>query len=493
MRFLIGEFTHESNCFATVRTDRARFEELNLLVGEEVLVEHRSRTSVVGGFINVLEARKHAVVGSISASAFPSGPVDGEFYRWVRSILLDDAAKESWDGILLSLHGAMFVEEAAGFPDPEGDLVAAIRAVVGPDLPIAVVLDPHSDTTDLLLSAASFTLAYNEEPHRDGHERGLEAAELLLRMKEDGLKPVSARRKAPMLLPAINMATDEGPMHDLHELRAELEKLPDVIDISIHGGFYGSDQEQAGFGIVCTTDGDMALAERLADQVAQAAWRKRHEFIVELTEPDAAVALAKSAGEPIGLVDEADDPAGGGSCDSVLILKAMIEGGITHGGVSTICDPEAVAACVAAGAGSTLTIAIGGKADDLHGPSLTVTGTVRRFHEGPMAIDQWSGKTFDAGMISVLDVGGILVVLTERKMVTENIDIFKNLGFDVRDMQAIVFKGLGLHIRQALEERVRRFLPINGVGVTHPDVTQLGPYRHLSRPIWPFDVDVDFR
>jgi len=87
----------------------------------------------------------------------------------------------------------------------------------------------------------------------------------------------------------------------------------------------------------------------------------------------------------------------------------------------------------------------------------------------------------------VLEVGGVQVVVTERRMVTENIDIFEALGLDVRHMQAVGFKGLGLHVRQALAGKIERFIPVDAVGVTHPDVRKLGRFRRLRRPCWPFD------
>ena len=191
-------------------------------------------------------------------------------FAWARDALLAVARDNGpFDGALLSLHGAMTVDPAAGIDDPEGELVAALRELLGPHFPVGVVLDPHSDTTELLLEHASFTLAYNEEPHRDAYERGVEAAELLQRVASGEIHPVSVRERPPLLLPAINLATDQGPMHALHLLRAELERTPGVIDISLHGGFYGSDQPEAGFSVVCTTDGDRELAARLARQVAR--------------------------------------------------------------------------------------------------------------------------------------------------------------------------------------------------------------------------------
>lgn len=50
----------------------------------------------------------------------------------------------------LCLHGAM---TAQGYDDPEGDLIARIRDLVGPDVPIAAGLDPHRDPVAVRLCA----------------------------------------------------------------------------------------------------------------------------------------------------------------------------------------------------------------------------------------------------------------------------------------------------------------------------------------------------
>ena len=117
---------------------------------------------------------------------------------------------------------------------------------------------------------------------------------------------------------------------------------------------------------------------------------------------------------------------------------------------------------------------------------------MRLLTDKPVPKDGWSSRMSHAGLIGVLDVGGILVIVTQRRLVTENIDLFEHLGFDVRTMEAIVFKGITLHVRQALAGKISVFLPVDGVGVTHPDVTRLGPYQRLIRPCWPFDPQMVF-
>ena len=488
MKVLIGQFSHESNSFCQDLTTEADFALWELVRGQEVIQRHRGKKTVLGAFIEKLEAHGHEILPVVSASTLPSGAVEAGFYRGIVADFTA-AARENpdLDAVLLDLHGAMSVEASAGAHDPEGELIAAIRDVIGDSLPICAVFDPHSDTTALQLESADLTLSYNEEPHRDAYDRGLEICDRLFQIARGEIHPVAARERAPMLLPAINMASDQGPMVALHQLREELEATPGVLDISIHMGFYGTNSVSQGFSVVCSADNDPALARRLAKQVAAAAWRIRHEFIVELVSIDDAVQRALDADEPIGLIDEADDPAGGGSADSVAILRGMIAAGVSSGGVSTVMDAAAARQMAAAGVGAEMQLSLGAKTDSLHGEPISVRGVVRLIHRDPLPMEFWSGLTYDVGLVCVLDVAGILVVVTERKIVTENIDIFELLGFDVRAMQMAVFKGLGLHIRQALEGKIRRFLPVDAVGVTHPDVRQLGDFDQVLRPIYPLD------
>jgi len=486
MRFLIGEFSHESNYFCAHTTGEADFQAWELNWGEEIVHESQGKHTVLGGFIDGLAG--HEVVGSVAAWAVPSGPVEESFYNKIKNYLLESIQNKSpLDGVLLSLHGAMSLESQSVIIDPEGDLIAAVRRVVGEHVPIVAVFDLHSDTTDLLLKNVSITLAYNEEPHRDAYDRGLEAAALIQRICKGDIHPTVSRIRVPMLLPAINMATDKGPMHDLHALRAELEKTPHAIDISIHAGFYGADQPEVGFSVVCTTDNDPDLARYITRQVAIEAWKRRQEFIIPVTPIEQAVQHALTAGKPIGLIDEADDPAGGASADSVAILRGMLAGGITSGGMSTIKDTEVARHMAELGEGARLEVLLGAKTDHLHGEPIFVEGKVAKVNYEPIPMDTWSGRKFDVGIVAVLDIRGILVVVTEHKIVTENIDIFDILGYDVRKMQAVGFKGLGLHIRQALEGKICTFIPVDGIGVTHPDVRKLGPYTRVRRPVWPLD------
>ena len=99
-----------------------------------------------------MQADGHEVVESICAFAQPAGRTVREVYEDLRDeIVADLKAAMPVGAIQLLLHGAMVAE---GYDDCEGDLLAHLRAVVGPDVPIGVELDLHCHYTELMRKSA---------------------------------------------------------------------------------------------------------------------------------------------------------------------------------------------------------------------------------------------------------------------------------------------------------------------------------------------------
>jgi microcystin degradation protein MlrC len=87
------------------------------------------------------------------------------------------------DGIYLDLHGAAVAEHA---DDSEGELLARLRAIVGPELPIVASLDLHANVTHRMLREADALVSYRTYPHVDMADTGELAAELLARRLRAG-------------------------------------------------------------------------------------------------------------------------------------------------------------------------------------------------------------------------------------------------------------------------------------------------------------------
>jgi microcystin degradation protein MlrC len=485
VRFFIGMLAHETNTFSSIPTDRRQFEAYALRYGGELLEAYRDTATCLGGMMSA--ARTHGIdlAPSLAATASPAGRVTKEFYAEARDRLLADLRSAGpLDGVLLDLHGAMVVE---GLDDGEGDLLRAVRAVVGA-LPIAVTLDFHANITRAMVETATLLHGYKTYPHVDMDARGREATERLRDIVAGRVRPTVAFRQPPLLPPIAGQLTARGPMRRLYDLADAMERRPGVISISVFAGFPLADIRDAGLGIYVATDREQALAEELADELAETAWTHRREFLHSAVPVANAVARALAATErPIVLADIADNTGGGAAGDTTEILRELLRAGATETTVACIWDPEAAGACVAAGVGATLTLAVGGKVDPAHGAPLSLTGRVRavsdgRFvYKGPMS----RGLAGNLGPTAVLEVGGVKIVLITHRRQTLDPEMLRIVGIEPATERIVVVKST-VHYRAAFEPLAREIIEVDAPGLSSSNLTRFA-FANVRRPIFPLD------
>ena len=122
--------------------------------------------------------RDRRITHSVSAHATPGATVSREAFDHIAGIICAAATEHraTLDGILLSLHGSMVPSFCE---DGEGELLRRLRAIVGPDLPIAVTLDLHAMVTPAMVEQAQILVSYKTYPHIDMREIGAQAGRLL--------------------------------------------------------------------------------------------------------------------------------------------------------------------------------------------------------------------------------------------------------------------------------------------------------------------------
>ena len=489
MRLFLAMLSHETNTFSNVPTDRTQFEARDLRYGGEILEVYRGTGTCLGGMIAAAERLGATLIPSVAASASPAGRVTRDIYEHVTQRLLADLERAGrLDGVLLDLHGAMVPE---GIDDGEGDVIAAVRKVVGPSVPIAVTLDFHGNLGRDMIANADLLHGYKTYPHVDMAERGVEATERLAQVIAGRIKPTAAWRKPPLMPPLGRQGTAVGPMRRLYDLADEMEKDPKVVSISIFAGFPYADIPDAGLGIYVVTDDDPALAERLAGQLERVAWEHRREFIHTALPVKEAVARALAAdGRPIVLADMADNTGGGAAGDGTEILRELLRVGARGATVACIWDRAAVAACAAAGVGARVTLDVGGKVDDRHGAPLRVTGVVRtlsdgRFvHRGPMM----HGLPGRLGSTAVLDVDDVRVILISYRWQTLDPEMIRFVGIDPLREKILVVKST-IHYRAAFEPIAKEIIEVDAPGLSSSNLSRF-EYRRVRRPIFPLDPDL---
>jgi microcystin degradation protein MlrC len=470
VRIAIGGIWHETNTFASAPTGDFEVHE-----GEALREAFAGTKTPLGGFLESPE-----VVPAFFASTLPSGIVRRATYEALASRFLDRLAAAKPDALLLDLHGAMVVE---GIDEVEADLLGRIRSKLGA-LPVGVVLDFHANVSGGFVERVDVFAGYDTYPHVDSCERALEVARLL------GRKTARALARPPLLTVPQAQQTDAPPMKDLLAMAHEAEREPGVLTVTVAGGFPYADVPHAGLSVTATTEGDPALARRIADRIARAAWDARDRFRVSNPSPDEAVARAlKEPAGPVVLVDQADNIGGGGPGDGTVLLAALLRAG-AEGSIVTLTDPEAVGLARRAGPGAAIELSVGGKTDRLHGDPVRVFATVLRVGSGDFSYkgSYMTNRRVTAGEAALLDAGGIRILVRERKVMPFDRQEIEVLGVDAAACRIIVVKS-ALAWKAAYGGLARAAILADTPGVCTARLETL-PYRKLRRPVAPLDAEV---
>jgi len=223
----------------------------------------------------------------------------------------------------------------------------------------------------------------------------------------------------------------------------------------------------------------------------------------KLTSTGSPVALAAPAASadadtaarpgPIVLMDVGDNIGGGSAADSTFILAEAQRMGVTSL-LQTLYDPEAVKACVAAGVGTQVTLAVGAKTDDMHGTPVTVSGTVRTIVDGAWedpGVTHGGFRYFDAGRSVRLDTtDGHTLLLTSRRTGNTSRYQMYSAGIHPETYRIVVAKGV-VSPRPAYQPIAGEVILVNTPGVTTADLSTF-TYQRRRRPLYPFEPEATY-
>ena len=485
MRIAVGCIGHETNTFSPVATTIDNFKNGSYHRGDEIIAAFRGTRTITGGFLDVAEQLNLQPVPLLWAFATPSGMVEQTTYQTLKAeflTLLQNAGK--LDGVLLDLHGAMVTDE---LEDAEGDLIQAVREIVG-ETWIVTTLDLHANITAKMAQFSDVIIGFDTYPHVDCYERGFEAGQLLFGMNQGKIQPTMAYRQLPLLTAPPAQCTMKPPMTDVINALHALETESGIVTATLSMGFPFADITDAGVSVLVTTNGDMALAEARADQFATDIWEMREQFTFNLHTVEDAIEIANHTdGNPIVLADGADNPGGGGPCDGTTILQKFIAADVQDAVIAVIADPESVAQAVEAGVGNGIQLKVGGKTDTQHGAPVALTGVVktlsdgRCIHKGPMG----RGTAGNMGRTVVVQVGGIEIILTERRIQPYDAQVLRSVGIEPTARKLIALKS-AVHFRADYTPIAHQILDVDTPGVHSPNLFSYR-YQRLRRPVYPLD------
>jgi microcystin degradation protein MlrC len=494
-RVAIGGIIHESHSFAEEKADLTAFERQSLHYGDDILHEMAGTRAAIGGMIERAAELGWSLRPTAYGAAMPAGVVEEAAYQEILQELLERLrAAMPVDGVLLALHGAMVTEEHL---DAESDILARVREVVGPEVPIVVELDMHGNISPETVELADVLVAFDTNPHIDPHARGRESADILESILRGGIQPMAAYVQPPLMLSAQATGTGDLPLRAVHERRAEMEAEDEVVCICVMGGYAYADTPNTGPSIIVTTDNDLDLARRYAQELVDILLENRDASLPDFL--PAAEAVAQAAAQPAGpimLVDSADNIGGGTPGDGTDALRAMVNHPALQQGemeaAVVIADPEAVAICWEAGEGNQVTVTVGGKVDRWHGDPVEVTGTVRALSDGTFECElpdnhfaSFFGNVIHMGRTVWLQAGGVNIVLTERKIPPFDLAQLRGVGVIPEQQQMIAVKS-AVAYRAAYMPIAQGVIEMDTAGLCSANLTRF-PYQHVRRPLWPLD------
>jgi len=273
---LTAEFLHETNTFNINKTGVSSFEADTLLVGDEGITARGQANTGLAGCIDCSREFGWDMRYAVSAHAGPSGPVTTEAFEYIAGLILDAARDRKPDGVLLALHGAMVTEFCQ---DGEGELLARLREVIGPDVPVAITLDLHANVSRKMCDLAQIIVSYKTYPHIDLREAACHAGKILQRAMLGEISPQTLRAHRPMLGEANGGRTDIGPMVERLALARDYEAQPDVFAVSINAGFEESDIAEIGPTVLVTCQGETRAHQAFAESIADDIWERRAECL----------------------------------------------------------------------------------------------------------------------------------------------------------------------------------------------------------------------
>ena len=487
MKILVAGYQHETNTFAPTKADWAAFnrgDSFPAFVHGQAMLEQLTGVNIpIGGFIDAARTKGWQLLPSSWCGAIPSSYVTEDAFERMAASILADVVQGGFDAVYLDLHGAAVAEHVA---DSEGELIARIRRLVGPEIPIVASLDLHANVTLRMLREADALVAYRSYPHVDMAATGELAALLLARRVQLGRREPLHFKRLPFLIPLNAQSTWLEPAKSLY---GELEEMDAHFGsvMSFCMAFPAADFDECAPMVWGYGERAEAAVEQLYERVAEPGqWRSDYLPATEAVQK--AIALAEHVGKPVVLADTQDNPGAGGDSNTTGLLHALLrqQAGRRYPGqvaLGMLFDPAAAAAARAAGVGATLHLALGQAVATFTGepsdPPVQGAFRVRALSDGTVTLKglMMTGLTVQLGPCACLEIDGVLVAVTTGKKQLFDRELLRMVGIHAEAMRIIVVKSSN-HFRADFTPIAAEIIIAKAAGPMAADPADL-PWKNL--------------
>ena len=305
-RVFLGSIATETNTFSPLRTDIRDFKEsFYAPPGQHPKTPTLCSAVYPAARVRAAEFNWQIVEGTASW-AEPGGVINQHTWEFLRDQLLTELrAAMPVDIVLLGLHGAMVSQ---GCLDCEGELLRAVREIVGTTAIIGATFDPHSHLSERRYANADIITVFKEFPHTDFVEVAENLVDLVQRSSMKEIAPVISTFDCKMI---EVLPTSREPMRGFVDKIKALEGSGSILSISVIHGFMAGDVPDLGSRIVVITNDDQVAGDNLAADLGAELFsmrgKTRPEFLTACDAFDKAESpvLCQSSSRTFGIIQAA--------------------------------------------------------------------------------------------------------------------------------------------------------------------------------------------
>ena len=454
--------------------------------GEAVVNNHRGAKSCGGGMVAAAEENGYTVVGGVDIGCHSGGAAKDEVAQWFLSQTLPMLrAAMPVKAVFVTLHGAT---QSDASDDVCGDVLTAIREVVGEEVVIAASCDLHGNVTERMMRAADFISGYQTYPHLDFFSTGYRVASLAIR-KLQGKPTRMAWTTVPQTAPAHGYTTTAGGLKKLMDRAHALVKDGTILDFSIFQVQPWLDVCKSGSTVLVAAE-DEATAKAVADDLAAEEFSLREELqgprlwtIEEVVQ----AAIDNTEDKPVVLVDSADSLGAGSSADSAEVLRWLLPHRDTLRSAITVTDLPAVDKAFALGVGGKADFTLGATvAPSLSSPVEVKDCVVRSLHNGDFILEGPAsrGSQTSLGRTAVLQAGQIFIVVCSYCSNSRDLQAYRGVGVEPTLCRLVNVKAC-TSFHAAYDPIAAQTCNTITPGAAGVQLTIL-PFKRIPAPFYPF-------
>ena len=345
----------------------------------------------------------------------PGGPIEKQYFDQVKNQFITEInALEKLDGILLLMHGAMYVE---GIDDPEGEWINSVREAVGSDCIISVSYDLHGQVTDKIIKNIDAFAAFKTAPHIDVKDTYRRSASMLVNAINGNYRPQVVWSAIPVLVSGEMSSTFVEPCKTIYQSLDEYNDQKGILDCNLLVGYVWADTKRATASSVVTCT-NKALGSYICKKIASAYWKKRKDLVSDMPTGSIDEALLSLKSEFSIIADSGDNPTAGGVGDRADVLQAVLKQSIDNSLFAGIASKSAY--------------------DKLkHGNEFNIGGT---FGGGGPELKLKADNVYFKNKCAIVKISKTVVIVSRHRRPFHNLKDFSELNINLSNFKVLVVK-----------------------------------------------------